>query len=208
MQLERSVCRVSGWLADSRSLPHHPISTGQYVQPGDIIIRQRGTEWHPGVNVKMGIDHTIYATEPGYVRFYQPHPDPTDLLLSKKIDSNEANASILSQAMSGLAMSPLRQETALPVVEPVRGHPSSARYRTGRRYIGVVLKQSDTLPAPLGQPRQRRLGLVNLRGRGAASKKKMFSEEVLEQTEGDVTSTEQLELPDRTVDAKESQVIV
>ena len=32
--------------------------------PGNIIIRQRGTKWHPGANVGMGIDHTIYAKVP------------------------------------------------------------------------------------------------------------------------------------------------
>jgi len=41
------------------------------VIPGNIIFRQRGTLWHPGENVAMGRDHTIYATEPGYVRFYK-----------------------------------------------------------------------------------------------------------------------------------------
>ncbi|KAH7889636.1 ribosomal L27 protein-domain-containing protein [Phlebopus sp. FC_14] len=43
----------------------------QYVIPGNIIVRQRGTQFHPGQNVKMGRDHTIYATVPGYVRFYK-----------------------------------------------------------------------------------------------------------------------------------------
>ncbi|KAH7926626.1 hypothetical protein BV22DRAFT_969285, partial [Leucogyrophana mollusca] len=43
----------------------------QYVIPGNIIIRQRGSQFHPGQNVKMGRDHTIYATTPGFVRFYK-----------------------------------------------------------------------------------------------------------------------------------------
>ncbi|EPQ58284.1 hypothetical protein GLOTRDRAFT_110115 [Gloeophyllum trabeum ATCC 11539] len=43
----------------------------QYVIPGNIIVRQRGTQFHPGQHVKMGRDHTIYATVPGYVRFYK-----------------------------------------------------------------------------------------------------------------------------------------
>lgn len=42
----------------------------QYVQPGEIIMRQRGTKIHPGDNVGIGKDHTIFALEPGYVRFY------------------------------------------------------------------------------------------------------------------------------------------
>lgn len=41
-----------------------------FVKPGQIIIRQRGTKIHPGDNVGLGKDHTIFALEPGYVRFY------------------------------------------------------------------------------------------------------------------------------------------
>ena len=37
--------------------------------PGNIIIRQRGTKWHPGENVGMGKDHTIFATSEGKVAF-------------------------------------------------------------------------------------------------------------------------------------------
>lgn len=43
----------------------------QAVIPGNIIIRQRGTSFHPGQNVGMGRDHTIYALTPGFVRFYK-----------------------------------------------------------------------------------------------------------------------------------------
>ncbi|KAK7020480.1 mitochondrial 54S ribosomal protein [Favolaschia claudopus] len=43
----------------------------QYVIPGNIIVRQRGTVFHPGPHVKMGRDHTIYAVTPGFVRFYK-----------------------------------------------------------------------------------------------------------------------------------------
>ncbi|MEO3389390.1 50S ribosomal protein L27 [Mesorhizobium sp. CAU 1741] len=42
---------------------------GEAVIPGNIIIRQRGTKWHPGVNVGMGKDHTIFAVETGAVSF-------------------------------------------------------------------------------------------------------------------------------------------
>ena len=41
----------------------------QAVIPGNIIIRQRGTTWHPGANVGMGKDHTLFATTTGRVRF-------------------------------------------------------------------------------------------------------------------------------------------
>ena len=42
---------------------------GEAVIPGNIIIRQRGTKWHPGENVGMGKDHTIFATSEGRVAF-------------------------------------------------------------------------------------------------------------------------------------------
>lgn len=39
------------------------------VIAGNIIVRQRGTKFHPGVNVGMGKDHTLFATAEGRVRF-------------------------------------------------------------------------------------------------------------------------------------------
>ena len=42
---------------------------GEQVIPGNIIIRQRGTKWHPGENVGIGRDHTIFAVVEGKVQF-------------------------------------------------------------------------------------------------------------------------------------------
>jgi large subunit ribosomal protein L27 len=42
---------------------------GQHVISGNIIVRQRGTKYHPGANVGMGRDHTIYAMTEGSVQF-------------------------------------------------------------------------------------------------------------------------------------------
>ena len=42
---------------------------GQDAIPGNIIVRQRGTKFYPGVNVGMGKDHTLFALEAGKVRF-------------------------------------------------------------------------------------------------------------------------------------------
>ena len=44
-------------------------SGGQAVLAGNIIIRQRGTKYHPGQNVGLGKDHTLFATAEGTVRF-------------------------------------------------------------------------------------------------------------------------------------------
>lgn len=43
---------------------------GQKTQVGEIIMRQRGTKFYPGENVGIGKDHTLFALEPGYVRYY------------------------------------------------------------------------------------------------------------------------------------------
>ncbi|TKJ40742.1 50S ribosomal protein L27 [candidate division LCP-89 bacterium B3_LCP] len=42
---------------------------GQPVKAGMIIVRQHGTKFHPGTNVGMGKDHTIFATTAGVVEF-------------------------------------------------------------------------------------------------------------------------------------------
>ncbi|ROV91124.1 hypothetical protein VSDG_07827 [Cytospora chrysosperma] len=53
-------------------------SGDQYVIPGNIIFKQRGTMWHPGENALKGRDHTIHAAVAGYVKYYrdpQLHPN-------------------------------------------------------------------------------------------------------------------------------------
>jgi large subunit ribosomal protein L27 len=42
---------------------------GERVIPGNILVRQRGTQWHPGQGVGMGTDHTIFAVVEGSVEF-------------------------------------------------------------------------------------------------------------------------------------------
>ena len=41
----------------------------ELVVPGNIIVRQRGTRWHPGTNVGIGKDHTLFALADGAVEF-------------------------------------------------------------------------------------------------------------------------------------------
>ncbi len=45
------------------------LSDGQFAKAGAIIIRQRGTKYHPGLNVKRGGDDTLFATMAGIVKF-------------------------------------------------------------------------------------------------------------------------------------------
>jgi large subunit ribosomal protein L27 len=42
---------------------------GELVQPGNILVRQRGTKFYPGENVGMGKDHTLFALKEGKVTF-------------------------------------------------------------------------------------------------------------------------------------------
>lgn len=43
---------------------------GQFALAGNIIVRQRGTKFHPGTNVGMGTDHTLFAKSDGFVDFH------------------------------------------------------------------------------------------------------------------------------------------
>ena len=43
---------------------------GQSAFAGNILARQRGTKWHPGLNVGIGKDHTLFARVDGQVAFY------------------------------------------------------------------------------------------------------------------------------------------
>lgn len=43
----------------------------QKIDVGQIIVRQKGTKFHPGIGTKMGRDFTIYAMKPGIVKFIQ-----------------------------------------------------------------------------------------------------------------------------------------
>lgn len=48
---------------------------GQFAQSGNIIVRQRGTKHHPGQNVGIGKDHTLFALIDGKVQFRKGHSD-------------------------------------------------------------------------------------------------------------------------------------
>jgi large subunit ribosomal protein L27 len=48
---------------------------GQVAKAGNIIVRQRGTQHHPGLNVGLGKDHTLFALIPGTVKFQKKRDD-------------------------------------------------------------------------------------------------------------------------------------
>jgi large subunit ribosomal protein L27 len=47
---------------------------GEVVNAGSILVRQRGTQFHPGMNVGIGKDHTLFATAAGTVKYSQHGP--------------------------------------------------------------------------------------------------------------------------------------
>jgi len=88
---------------------------GQFAQAGNIIIRQRGTKFHPGNGVGLGRDHTIYATADGTVFF-------------RKKKNNRMYVSVLPEGVAveepkakapAKKATPVVEEVAAPVVEEV-----------------------------------------------------------------------------------------
>ncbi len=64
-------------------------SGGQSVVSGNIIIRQRGTQWHPGTGVGIGKDHTIFATTAGIVSFASKANNRTYVSVMPKAEAAE-----------------------------------------------------------------------------------------------------------------------
>ena len=62
---------------------------GEKVIAGNIIIRQRGTKWHPGVNVGIGTDHTLFALEQGAVTFTKKANGRTYVSVNSMADAAE-----------------------------------------------------------------------------------------------------------------------
>ncbi len=61
---------------------------GEVVKAGNIIVRQCGTKWHPGTNVGLGTDYTLFALIDGVVRF--EHKDKKRYKVSVVAASNQA----------------------------------------------------------------------------------------------------------------------
>jgi len=59
------------------------------VLAGNIIVRQRGTKWHPGTNVGMGTDHTLFALQAGNVAFNKKANGRTYVSVMPKAEAAE-----------------------------------------------------------------------------------------------------------------------
>ncbi len=56
------------------------VGAGEVVKAGSILIRQRGTSWHPGKNVGRGTDDTLYALTDGVVSFRKTNKTTVSIL--------------------------------------------------------------------------------------------------------------------------------
>ncbi|MBA3660787.1 MAG: 50S ribosomal protein L27 [Gammaproteobacteria bacterium] len=63
---------------------------GQFVNAGEIIIRQRGTQFHPGMHVGLGRDYTLYALKPGRVVFSRKGPKNRRCVSIEPLEITEA----------------------------------------------------------------------------------------------------------------------
>lgn len=59
---------------------------GQFVLAGNILVRQRGTKFHPGTNVGIGSDDTLYALADGVVRFERLGKDKKQVSIVAKAE--------------------------------------------------------------------------------------------------------------------------
>jgi len=64
---------------------------GEHVIPGNILIRQRGTKWHPGTGVGLGKDYTIFAKIEGNVQFKTRRNGKVFISVMPKADAAEAS---------------------------------------------------------------------------------------------------------------------
>ncbi|KAF8508396.1 ribosomal L27 protein-domain-containing protein, partial [Gautieria morchelliformis] len=73
-QVRTATKRAGGTIRNHGGSPGKRLGVKKFsdepVIPGNIIVRQRGTQFHPGQHVKIGRDHTLYAVAPGFVRYY------------------------------------------------------------------------------------------------------------------------------------------
>lgn len=75
---------------------------GEHITAGSIIIRQRGTRFHPGRNVGMGKDHTLYALTPGQVLFTIKGPKQRQYV--SVVDNNMQQAAGQTKAVAPAAV--------------------------------------------------------------------------------------------------------
>jgi large subunit ribosomal protein L27 len=109
-------------------------TNGEYVVPGCILFKQRGTTWYPGENCAFGRDHTIFAMQPGYVRYYRdPAMHPDRKYIGIALDKNGVLPRPLNaptRRRLGMALAPrLPDRVATAPVSVTAGEPSAGAAR-------------------------------------------------------------------------------
>lgn len=122
----------------------------QYVLPGQIIVRQRGTTFHPGQSVGIGKDHTLFALEPGYIKYYSSH-------LAFPHAPAPASASIQAGAGAGASSGSEGAGASDVQMQALQSLPPVKRPRSLRQYVGIVRDREERLPRDTSvQGRERR----------------------------------------------------
>ncbi|KAI8662252.1 hypothetical protein NW754_014414 [Fusarium falciforme] len=94
----------------------------QFVIPGNILYKQRGTHWWPGENCIMGRDHTIHAMATGYVKYYRDparHPDRKYIgVVFNKSDTLPYPQHAERKRRLNMTMFPIKEAAAKPELSP------------------------------------------------------------------------------------------
>ncbi|KAL2681242.1 hypothetical protein Neosp_008850 [[Neocosmospora] mangrovei] len=94
----------------------------QFVIPGNILYKQRGTHWWPGENCIMGRDHTIHAMATGYVKYYRDparHPDRKYIgVVFNKSDTLPYPQHAERKRRLNMTMFPIKEAEAKPELSP------------------------------------------------------------------------------------------
>ena len=131
---------------------------GQHAIAGNIIVRQRGTRFHPGNNVGMGRDHTLYALIDGFVTFKRGRKDRTFVHIlhevSETLDSPAPKKAAMpkKQAAPKAAAPVVEAAAATPVVEAAAAPAPAPTAPSGkpddlRKIEGIGPKISELLAA-------------------------------------------------------------
>jgi large subunit ribosomal protein L27 len=105
---------------------------GQYAKAGNILIRQRGTKFHPGDNVYMGRDHTLHARIDGTVVFTKKRSNRTYVSIAADIDALEnavkpKKAAAKKAAPAAAAAAPVAAAAAAPTKAAATGKPDDLK---------------------------------------------------------------------------------
>jgi large subunit ribosomal protein L27 len=92
---------------------------GQFAKAGNILVRQRGTRWHPGDNVYMGRDFTLHAAIDGYVTFKRTRDDRSVISIAPALQVAETVAPVKPAATKPAAKPAKAEPVAEVVAEPV-----------------------------------------------------------------------------------------